>query len=658
LLAGLILYGAAKVQEKHAVAAEFSPTNPTPREVQDDDRVRAPELDGGVAWLNTAGPLRLRDLRGKIVVLDFWTFCCINCIHTLPDLAKLEKKYPNQLVVIGIHSAKFDAEKTSENIRKAILRYEIAHPVVNDANLKIWQAYAVNSWPTLYLIDPEGYVVGRGSGEGLGQALDNLIAKQIDKHRAKKTLNEQPLRFDLAKYKERKDSPLSFPGKVLADAAGGRLFIADSTHHRIVVTDLDGKKIAVVGTGEAGFEDGPFGKAKFNDPQGMALHEQTLYVADRKNHRLRALDLKAGTVKTVAGNGDKDDTRHGGPAMGIGMNSPWDLLWHAGKLFIAMAGHHQIWVLDVARGDLEPYAGTGREYLTDGPLGESAFAQPSGLTSDGTTLYVADSEVSSVRALPLNGQGRVRTLVGEGLFEFGDDDGVGNKVRLQHALGVAWHDGKVYIADTYNSKLKFLDPARRSVETFPVVSKDGPAFDEPAGLSFAGDRLYVADTNASRIRVVDLKTKAVSTLALQGVEAPKPAAEPPVFPNPTRATLPAATVPGDGDLTLAVELKPPEGFKLNPEAQMTYLVEAVAAGKAAWSETKTLPEKTPAAFQITLPAAKLAGADALRLSLLYYECATGNQGLCQIKSQVWDVPLKFAAGAGRTIRLTGPTAAK
>src|SRR5262249_24430948 len=156
---------------------------------------------------------------------------------TLPDLAKLEKKYPNQLVVIGVHSAKFNTEKNSDNIRKAILRYEITHPVVNDANLKIWRAYAVNSWPTLYLIDPEGYVVGRGSGEGLGEALDNIIAKQIEKHGAKKTLNEQPLRFDLARYKERKDSPLYFPGKVLADAAGKRLFIADSTHHRIVITD-------------------------------------------------------------------------------------------------------------------------------------------------------------------------------------------------------------------------------------------------------------------------------------------------------------------------------------------------------------------------------------------------------------------------------------
>src|SRR5262249_24136275 len=210
------------------------------------------------SWPTTSGPIRLRDLRGKVVVLDFWTLCCINCIHTLPDLAKLEKKYANQLVVVGVHSAKFDNEKNSESIRKAILRYEINHPVVNDANMRIWRTYGVNSWPTLCLIDPEGYAIGMASGEGLGEALDNAIAKLIKIHREKKTLNEQPLRFDLARYRERRDSPLSFPGKVLADAAGKRLFIADSTNHRIVITDLDGKKIAVAGTGRPGREDGPF----------------------------------------------------------------------------------------------------------------------------------------------------------------------------------------------------------------------------------------------------------------------------------------------------------------------------------------------------------------------------------------------------------------
>jgi thiol-disulfide isomerase/thioredoxin/sugar lactone lactonase YvrE len=488
-------------------------------------RVRAPELEGGTAWLNSAGPLHLRDLRGKIVLLDFWTLCCINCIHTLPDLDRLEKKHPNELVIIGIHSAKFDNEKSTESIRKAILRYEITHPVVNDSQMRIWDTYDVKSWPTLCLIDPEGYLVGQGSGEGLYEALDERIAALIKEHRARKTLNERPLRFQLPRLGERGDSPLFFPGKVLADAPSNRLFIADSTHHRIVITNLGGRKIAVAGAGDPGSDDGPFARARFNDPQGMALDGDTLYVADRKNHLIRALDLKGATVRTVAGTGSQGhDQDEGGRARKVALNSPWDLLLHAGKLLIAMAGHHQIWVLDVAGDRIEPYAGRGRENIRDGPLAAACFAQPSGLASDGTTLYVADSEVSAIRALPLDGKGEVRTLVGEGLFTFGDVDGEGDQVRLQHALGVACHGGKVYVADTYNSKIKELNPTTRTCRTLRGGEAEGwlagQVFNEPGGISCAADKLYVADTNAHRIRVVDLKSRAVSTLRLQGVRAP------------------------------------------------------------------------------------------------------------------------------------------
>jgi thiol-disulfide isomerase/thioredoxin len=488
-------------------------------------RIEAPELDGGIAWLNTAGPLRLKDLRGKIVLLDFWTLCCINCIHTLPDLARLEKKYPNELVVIGVHTAKFDNEKNTESIRKAILRYEVSHPVLNDAEQRVWRAYGSQSWPTLCLIDPEGYLVARGSGEGLYDALDERIAELIKIHKKKKTLNNQPLKFQLARVQENGDSPLFFPGKVLADAASKRLFIADSTHHRIVITDLDGKKIAVAGDGQAGKNDGPFAKARFNDPQGMALKGELLYVADRKNHLLRVLDLKARMVKTVAGTDSQGQDRDmGGPALKTGLNSPWDLLLHKDRLFVAMAGHHQIWVMDLAKNTIVPYAGDGRENIRDGTLLTSRFAQPSGLATDGKTLWVADSEVSAVRAVPLDGDGEVKTLVGEGLFEFGDVDGQGRKARLQHALGLAFHDGKLYLADTYNSKIKRLDPATRTCATFLGSEPEGwlatPLFSEPGGISYADGKLYVADTNAHRIRVIDLKTKTVATLKLQGVEAP------------------------------------------------------------------------------------------------------------------------------------------
>jgi thiol-disulfide isomerase/thioredoxin len=487
---------------------------------------KAPELEGGVAWLNTAGPLRLKDLKGKIVLIDFWTLCCINCIHVLPDLAKLEKKYPNELVVIGVHTAKFDNEKNTESIRKAVLRYEIAHPVVNDAEQKIWQAFGSRSWPTLCLIDPEGEIVYMDSGEGQYEELDREIAQLIKVHKAKKTLNTRPMKFQLARFSETGKSPLFFPGKVIADPPSKRIFIADSTHHRIVITDMDGNKIAVAGMGEPGRADGAFDKASFNDPQGMALKGDTLYVADRKNHLIRALDLKAQSVTTVAGTGEQGRDREGDrPALEVGLNSPWDLLLVGNRLFIAMAGHHQIWVMDLNTKRPAAYAGDGGEDLVDGTLSRSRFAQPSGLTTDGRTLYVADSETSSIRTVPLIPRGEVRTVVGLDLFKFGDADGIGDDVRLQHALGVAWHDGKLYAADTYNNKIKEIDPLRRSSKTFLGGEEEGwlarPLFSEPGGIHYAAGKLYVADTNAHRIRVIDLKTKSVSTLQLKGVTAPK-----------------------------------------------------------------------------------------------------------------------------------------
>jgi DNA-binding beta-propeller fold protein YncE len=429
--------------------------------------------------------------------------------------------------VIGVHTAKFDSEKITENIRKAVLRYEIAHPVVNDANMKIWRSYLGDrgSWPTLCLIDPEGELVLSLAGEGHYDELDREIASLVKIHKANKTLNTRPMKFELARFSETGASPLFFPGKVLADPASKRLFIADSTHHRIVITDLDGKKIAIAGMGEPGKNDGSFAKASFNDPQGMALVGNTLYVADRKNHLIRALDLKKETVTSVAGTGKQGDDRTGdGPALRMGLNSPWDLLVVGNRMFIAMAGYHQVWVMDLARKRVAAWAGSGFENIEDGTLSRSCFAQPSGLATDGKTLYVADSETSSIRAVPLFGRGEVRTIIGQGLFEFGDVDGFGDRVRLQHALGVTAYGGKLYVADTYNNKIKELDPAKRTCKTFLGGEEEGwlagPLFSEPGGICYADGKLYVADTNAHRIRVVDLKTKAISTRRLTGVTAP------------------------------------------------------------------------------------------------------------------------------------------
>jgi DNA-binding beta-propeller fold protein YncE len=443
-------------------------------------------------------------------------------LHLFPDLVRLEKKYPNEIVVLGVHSPKFDNEKDPKSIQKAMLRYELRHPVINDAERKIWTAYNVPGWPSVGIIDPEGYLVKAFPGqEHIYQDADRVIAQLIRIHRAKRTLNEKPIYFTKEQADKAATSPLWFPGKVLADAAGKRLFISDSTHHRLVVTDLEGKKIAIIGTGKAGRDNGDFDRASFNDPQGLALDGNVLYVADRKNHLIRAVDLKKKTVSTIAGIGHQGtDIRRGGPALRTGLNSPWDLLLHKGELYVAMAGHHQIWVMDLARRTIVPFAGTGFEDLRDGPRFASRFAQPSGLASDGINLYVADSEVSAVRSIPLDGQGDVSTLVGAGLFEFGDKDGVGDRVRLQHALGVVYVKGKLYVADTYNSKIKELVPRTRACESFVGANKRDKLFNEPGGISYANGKLYVADTNAHRIQVIDLATRAVSTLKLQGVEPP------------------------------------------------------------------------------------------------------------------------------------------
>lgn len=451
-------------------------------------RIPAPELNGGTAWINTAGPIELEQLKGKFVLLDFWTYCCINCMHILPELKKLEHAYPNELVVIGVHSAKFDNEKDSKNITEAVLRNEIEHPVVNDSNMAIWRAFGTSSWPSIALIDPEGYLVAVHSGEFTFEQIDPLFKKALAYYKAKGSIDDRPVRFDLESAKA-KDTPLRFPGKVLADAAGKRLFIADSNHNRIVIAGLDGKLLETIGTGAIGKEDGAFDKASLNHPQGMALLGETLYIADTENHLLRKVDLTKKVVTTIAGLGEQSRNpwpgldraafhvpppqRFVGKPKETGLNSPWDLWIDRKHLYIAMAGPHQIWSMPLDESEIGPYAGNGREDIIDGPLlptqpyeeGYSSFAQPSGLSSNGTVLYVADSEGSSIRTVPLMGtdKQKVGTLVGTAhyedgrLFRFGDAEGDAFTTKLQHPLAVVFHEGKVYIADTYNNKIKVAD---------------------------------------------------------------------------------------------------------------------------------------------------------------------------------------------------------
>lgn len=422
---------------------------------------------------------------------------------------------------MGVHSAKFPNEAASESLAEAVARHGITHPVVNDADFAIWQRYAVRAWPTLVLVDPQGYVVGSVAGEGHGPALREAIQELIGEHRQAGTLRVDGQLFALRHPTPPADSFLAYPGRVLADVASRRLFIADSGHHRIVIADPAAQIRAVAGTGEPGFTDGPFGTARFRHPQGLALVGGHLYAADTENHAIRRLDLRARTVETVAGSGEQARGRpRPGTGRAVALNSPWDLAVREGTLYIAMAGCHQIWAMDLASGALTPFAGSGREELRDGPRLEAGLNQPSGLATDGRALFVADSEASAVRVITFGELGRVTTLVGVGLFEFGDRDGTGPDVRLQHPLGIAIHAEACYIADTYNHKIKRLYPALRRVETVLGTGKPGrgegaePTFFEPGGLWATAGRLYVADTNNHRICVADLGAGTVTVLPL------------------------------------------------------------------------------------------------------------------------------------------------
>jgi len=538
----------ADCQPRLAARAEPQPQAPQPPQEDASNsgnhpyslRIPAPPLEGG-EWVNTTAPLSLEALRGRFVLLDFWTYCCINCMHVLPELKKLEHAFPTELVVIGVHSAKFEGEQATANIREAASRHEIEHPVVNDANMAIWKRYGARAWPTLVLIDPAGEVVWAASGERTFEQLKTVIERGLPYYRQQGLLNPAP-RITTIGSERPENTPLRFPGKVLTDEAGGRLLIADSNHNRLVIASLEGKLQDVIGSGEIGRADGDFQICSFNHPQGMTLAGDVLYVADTENHLLRKVDLASRRVTTLAGTGERGPPLFSarGDLRSVALASPWALWVHGSELYIAMAGTHQLWRMPLDERTIAAFAGNGREDIVDGPLLPAvpyaadycSFAQPSGLASDGSRLFVADSEGSTIRSVPFAPGGQVETLVGltGTLFDFGDVDGVGREVRLQHPLDVAWWRGQLYVADTYNNKIKVIDVTKRTCRTIAGSGRAGKddaaegvkaTFNEPAGIAAATGKLYVADTNNHAIRVVELSPPyRVTTLKIEGLEPP------------------------------------------------------------------------------------------------------------------------------------------
>lgn len=596
---------------------------PTPAPAPRRARVRAPELIGKGGWLNTGGkPYTLADLRGRIVILDFWTFCCVNCLHVLDELRELEEKHRETVVIIGVHSPKFVHEAEHAAVVDAVERYEVHHPVLDDPELATWKQYAVRAWPTLVVIDPEGYVVAEHAGEGHAHAIERLVEELEAEHEAKGTLRRgdgpyvapEPVAGDLR-----------FPGKALV-LPSGNLLVSDSTRHQLVELAADGESVVRrIGTGQRGFADGSATVGSFSEPQGLALlPDGSVVVADTVNHALRRFDPATGAVETVAGTGRQwwQGSPTSGPALEVDLSSPWDVAWWQGRVWIAMAGVHQLWTWDPADGTVALAAGTTNEGLHDGPAAEAWFAQPSGLAATEDRLWIADSETSALRYVHPTDDGgyAIATAVGTGLFDFGHRDGDAAQALLQHPLGVtALPDGSVAVCDTYNHALRRYDPATGQVTTLATDLR------EPSDAVLVGEDIVVVESARHRLTRLRLPEEAVRVDAV------------------AHRTQRAATEVAPGTLRLDIVFQAPSGQKLDTRyGPSTRLLvsstppELLAAGDGAgtdlFRELELNPELTEGVLHVSAMAASCDDDPA------------NEYPACHVHQQDWGVPLRIAAG--------------
>ena len=424
-------------------------------------------------------------------------------------MRELEERFARELIVIGVHSGKYITERETSRIADAAARLGVAHAVVNDRQFRIWRSYAVRAWPTIVIIDPLGYVLGMHAGEFtagmVAPSLQQVISRAGDSLKPGKASTPDHSAGDVVDS-PRSRTALRYPGKVAVSA--NRLAIADSANHRIIVAELLQKgraRVSAVHGGVRGYENGA--NPRFDHPQGLLFDGDALLVADAFNHTIRKIDLATGETGTVAGTGTQLRTR---ADLGAGaLSSPWDLASAGGEVAIAMAGNHKLYMLERRTGVVREFAGSGAEEIHDGPLATAALAQPMGICANDTRIYFADSESSAIRFAEMKANGVVSTLAGTGLFDFGDLDGEGTAVRLQHAQGVLLApDGRLLVVDSYNDALKWLDPETQRATTWVR------GLSEPGGAAFGDGVVYVADTNAHRIAVVSLDDGMITTLSL------------------------------------------------------------------------------------------------------------------------------------------------
>ena len=600
-------------------------------------RVRAPELTGRGGWINTRQDLSLKALKGKAVLLDFWTFCCINCLHVLEELRPLEERFGDDLVVIGVHSPKFEHERDHEALERAVARYDVRHPVLDDPDRTTWDQYGVRAWPTLVLVDPQGYALAAVSGEGNAPALERVISEMIEEHRASGTLNEAPI--DMLPPQTSSDV-LRFPGKVAA-GPDGLLAVADSGHNRVVIARIEGagaEVLAVAGTGARGAKDGGFTGAEFIDPQGLLfLDAETLLVADTGNHRIRRLHLPDETVDTLAGTGAQARWgASGGSARETALNSPWDLELWDGTVAVAMAGPHQLWVLDLEKDEVSVLAGSGMENLADGPVLVAAMAQPSGLSSDGEKLWIVDSETSSLRYLERSGH--IFTAVGTGLFYFGYSDGPADRALLQHPLGVVATSKGPVVCDTYNSVLRRYDPQKNELAT---LARDD--LSEPSGaalLDETHDDLVVADTNNHRLVRVSPGGE-VMPFEIRGLRPPAP------IPERGPFVVEMGPVELAGEVELTATLPVPEGQKLDPSLGPPVQLSIASEELLPAGDLLFTADELPAKTRLTLSAAE----GRLNVLLRVGTCEEGPGAVCNLAERRWRVTARRDAEGSPRLNL-------
>ena len=577
--------------------------------------MRAPELTGSGGWLNTGGrAVSLKDLRGSFVLADFWTFCCVNCLHVLDELRPLEERFSDVLTVVGVHSPKFAHEAVHDNVVAAVERYAIAHPVLDDPDLTTWKQYAVRAWPTLVLIDPEGYVVHVASGEGHVEGIGRLLEELVVQHEAKGTLKRGGGPYVPPPPTA---SPLLFPGKALR-LPDGTLLVSDSAHHSLVVLDEDAV-VRRIGTGLRGRADGL--RPSFGEPQGLCLlPDGRVVVADTANHLLRVLDLATGAVATLAGTGTpwRPGDATSGPALEVNLSTPWDVAVWEGEVVIAMAGTHQLWGL--ADDEVHVIAGTTGEGLRDGAAKTAYLAQPSGLAAGTDRLWFADAETSALRFLQA---GEIGTAVGHGLFDFGHQDGAAQQALLQHPLGVtALPDGSVAISDTYNGAVRRYDPATDKVTTLIV------GLAEPSDAVVDGEHLLVVESAAHQVTRWRLPAEA---LIVNGVAQ--------------RTQRPAIDL-APGPIALEVVFTPPPGQQLDesfgPSTRLTV--------SASPPELLLKGAGTTTELRRSLVLAAVEGV--LHVSATAASCDSGAEhAACHVTQQDWGIPVHPVVGGDDRVAL-------